>query len=255
MRRRRRTKYQWLPNIGQAGVNNQTEEDSAFISAVFNGAISDGGQTNLLIAPLIHDTPKEGATDSGVIGTPLAYLIGNDYILRRIVGKCFISQGQRSTEAVNTSVIHTVGIFIARADDENVGTGTNGPVGSSALVTALQDYGPQHLDVIREPWIWRRSWILSVTSANPAVTIPPQPLGDERYPGTTAGYGSVLDGPHIDAKTVRRVGQDNRLFVAWQARTFPINIGGDVNENHSALMTLDLRLLGRLTKARQKGSF
>lgn len=254
MRRKRRIRYRWLPNIGQAGTNNQTEEDSAFTSAVYVNAISDGGQTNLLIAPLIHDTPKEGATDSGVLsGTPLAYLIGNDYILRRVVGKCFISQGARSADAQNSAVIHTVGIFIARADDENVGGGNTTPVGASALVTALQDYGPQHVDVITEPWLWRRSWVLSCLDSN--ATIAPQQFGQERYPGTTAGYGSVQDGPHIDAKTIRRVGQDDRLFVAWQARTFPINGGGDVGQSHTALMTLDLRFLGRLTRSRQKGSF
>lgn len=77
------------------------------------------------------------------------------------------------------------------------------------------------------------------------------------FPPTTAHYGSIMDGPHIDAKSVRRVGNDERLWFAVSAVNFPLVTQSEIVVNQDVQIRgyLDFRVLGRLTRAHNRSNF
>jgi len=86
--------------------------------------------------------------------------------------------------------------FIILKVDENTGAPIN-PTANS--------YSPLDNNNLRDPWIWRRTWMLTNDFSNNLTE-------DYEFPRSTTDYGSVLDGSHIDQKTARRVSDEERLF-------------------------------------------
>lgn len=258
MRRRRRQSVTWFPTLGTAGIN--PPDDFAGRVGILNIS-STTTVTTQLILPVTFDTPVE--TEQATTADPMVSLVGSEYLLRRIVGKIFIGiDGQDGSETrVQTGVLVTCGWFVARAGDVN-GTGsTDVPIGSTN--TALTDtalYGPQHPDVIREPWMWRRSWVLGTPSI-------PQIINGQfpafaGFPNNNVLYGSVSDGPHFDVKVKRRVSSDDRLWWVIQGRQIadsgqevPIGTSGATTTATVLRFILDYRLLGTLRKAHNRGNF
>jgi len=247
VRKRRKTKYTWLPTIGQdAGAEAGVPDDAGFS---FASAVTEKGE-DLVLSVLLVDEPFEGNDEASV---SLADQIGSEYYIRRIVGKFHASYSQLGQNVGNQiipdSCLVTAGFFIARADTSNL----NEPIG--APTTPLENYSPRARQNIREPWIWRRTWMLGNNLAD-GLTIPPTGLvrGNCFFPATTAGYGSVLDGPHIDAKTSRRVRKEERLFFACSV--FGGVTSGSVPDTPGLLQChLDYRVLGALRKSVARGAF
>lgn len=253
MRKRRKTRYTWLPNLGTE-FGDQPDRSSRYIQLAPNpsGAVIIG------CVPLTFDTPQENA---GVIpSVGLNDLVGNEYFLRRIVGKCLVNFTAATGVEINDIKPCTVAaaFFVARAESE--ATSALLPLAWSA--TAVQNYNPLGADCIREPWIWRRVWRLGFLG-----TIAPQVrslLNQEQLDPTggiftSAGTwppnnlaGSVADGPHIDAKCARRVGQDDRLWFTVAAQ---MDGGGSATNLYGVDVELDYRLLGALRKAKNSGNF
>jgi len=258
VRRRRKTKYTWLPVFGtDMGVTGAPDDVAAGLQ-LFHTAL-ETGETTVDITPLTVDQPREGtdllATD------PLGTVIGNEYILRRIVGKFHASiipkRNANNDPSVHSNVCIAAGFFVARAGD--TAQNADQPIGSASISERRTNYSPLSQDTCREPWIWRRTWILT----NPAHRImgstalgtafpssPTMPIG---FPESTEGYGSVADGPHIDAKTVRRIRQDERLWFAVATCSFPL--GQTSDQSVGVISYLDFRLLGALRRARNSGAF
>lgn len=261
MRRRRKTRYQWLENLGTTGPVGEDVDDttSGRDFGTLQAQVTGGSQWRVL--PLLADEPSDDATPPVTMVNSFQW----DYIIKRIVGKVFIEYQVNTTDALVGQVLTTFGIFVARCDDEQAGVGFNtAPVGTGTIAanatavrptTALAsnatlNYNPVNVDNIREPWIWRRQWILgdriggAQGIANSAAFT---------YPNCTTDYGSIQDGPHVDAKTARRVRDDERLFAIWTVRSYP------VTSNPGAAATLrcwfDYRVLGAARKHRQKGAF
>jgi len=270
VRKRRRTRYTWLPNLGQ---EVSTTEPSEFLSNFNLGltAPADGGQ-EVGVTPLIYDFVQE-QDDITAEFASLNFLIGNEYLLRRVVGKIHVAYAWFIQTGVGTTIPAsevlavqcTVGLFVARAGDVSDGTGGNGPIGSQAAGIAVRNYNPQARDCIREPWLWRRQWVLGtgIDNAGQANDVSGNPriangnFHDSRgFPATNAHYGSVADGPHIDAKTLRRVGQNDRLWLAATVNYYPPNTQ-QVNANipQGVTINVDLRFLGALRKAKNRGVF
>lgn len=152
---------------------------------------------------------------------------GNAYRLRRLVGKCFVThapQGADSSPAIDV----VAGFMVCKTT----------PIG------AIQyQYNPMAQDAAEDPWIWRRRWILGLP--NPLASGgTPDELVYKNYPGTTAGYGSVQDGPHIDQKTARLISNDEQLWFFMAARA--VAPGIPYADSSIVFFDLDLRVLASL---------
>lgn len=261
---RRRTRGTWFPTIGTP-IDTEFFPDETLSGRAFQITIATPNITTA-ITEVTFDAPQDGDSAASSIET-LTEIIGSEYILQRIVGKCFISRlstisaGGRDE---NPAVLVGAGFFVARANDEAVGGGTATPIGSATQAERRDNYSPIENDVIREPWIWRRTWILGNAArgnvSNPALggtagTAPATIAEVGNYPATTATYGSVLDGPHIDSKVKRRVSQENRLWFVVSATTWPVNTAVFIGAPLLLNGYLDYRLFGSLRKAKNTSAF
>lgn len=258
---RRRRRGTWFPNLGTAGIEGAVEDDDSGLFAELVIPVGSSQSSVIFITDLTFDSPvEEEALSEGANKKTLADIIGSEYILKRIVGKIFlgldlITQTGATHPAQGVTV--TCGFCVAREQDNQLGLANPSPIGASNTTEARQNYSPASVSTVREPWIWRRRWILgqagiSFGSANA--------FAQAQFPQTNAQYGSVMDGPHIDAKTIRRVSQDDRLWFVATAR----NLGGnfadpfgsvDVDIDTHIKLHLDYRLFGSLVKSRNHGAF
>lgn len=260
MRRKRRTKYTWLPAFGTgtpvSGVGNYESCQRWGSLDVLRTAEPAVG-----VIACLPDAPPENFDGST---TNLSNAITSEYILRRIVGKLVITYSQSNQPYYLDSVapqpeaaIVTAGFFVARCSDVSQTDPEAYPIGftNGVNIPDYNNYSPQARDTQREPWIWRRTWLLGnnrdtylidgVRSGGTA--------GYERFPSNNELCGSVLDGPHIDAKTVRRVGQDERLWFAISTQC--LSGHGTATADGQIVYMLDVRYLGALRRARQRGAF
>lgn len=252
MRRRRKFKGTWFPIDSPNGVEGPSE---LLQIAPFQGSFNVTAPTNgasLYVTNLTVDAPQE---TSLATAQQLNDVLGQEYALRRIVGKLHLwweqtANGSTAADLYTAQII--AGFFVARASatDEALPEGlTNATSQSATDEEAFQSFSPLAGAAIREPWIWRRSWVLG----NPPATEGGQLITTQGIiPCTNISYGSVADGPHIDAKTRRRVKQDERLFFALAGRMMDAG-GGTVEMDFG--WTLDVRLFGALRRARNSGAF
>lgn len=267
MRRRRGSRGTWLPNIGIV----RAEADNVGITAGAEMVLAINDTDNEPVVgcePLLFDAPQEQTTWVESV-TPLQYITGNEYFLRRVVGKMLVyviappawTDTNTELNKQRAGVLVTAALFVARAGDQQTPDGVDIPIGGGA---ALQgDYNPDHPNCIREPWLWRRQWILG----NPWVarkfldSIPNNTIEETvgavavGFPPSNVGYGSVLDGPHVDAKTKRRVGNDDRLWWAVSAQGFPRKLTETATAGIQVKAHFDYRCFGSLRKARNRGTF
>lgn len=263
--RRHRSQGTWLPVLG-----TDVEVEGELIARTTRSLEIDlvGDELNALtvVSPVIFDDPAEPNefSDSANLNT----LVGNEYLLKRIVGKVWVSPTWRwpiasaaATELAQgpQAVLVSCGFFVARAADAAVGE--TSPIGGAAAWAS--DYNPLNRNQCREPWIWRRSWILGSPvlkefrashyysgSSNTMIN------GVGLYsdlPSTNAGYGSVLDGPHIDAKSKRRVGNDDRLW--FSAAALPWTPDSTYQFGLPVPITFDVRVFGSIRKAHNRSTF
>lgn len=201
MRKRRKPRVVWLPNDPFFSVDAAGLAHSTLMSAqdTVSGALGD---TNTIVAPVVRDTTINPLTP----GSTLADINSSGYRLRRIVGKfwCyFTNTNNQDTPGFPEEVIVTAGFIILRVDDAGL------PLNQANIAS----YSTQIIENNEAPWIWRRSWLLKDGPANVEVNagVPflVQPVG----PGGVGALGGNADGPHIDQKTARIVGQDERLML------------------------------------------
>jgi len=269
VRRRRKTKYVWLPtqNGRQFGVDSTHGFSNGVSLAIsLGGAI---GSDNIIgwYAPLA-DVPQDDITNA-LATEGIGEVINNEYVLKRIVGKCFCwidlhnstGSGLVGEQIAPFPVVVTAGMFIARTDP-------NLPTQPIAAPTAGQAlYAPNANHLIREPWIWRRSWILSpcnfgvglpqMTGSVEGVINTGTAYGGGTFPANNAMFGSVMDGPHIDAKTGRRVRLNERVWFAASATPFAAQAWGPNVDTISGAVFFynDFRFLGALRKPRARSNF
>lgn len=246
----RRSRGTWLPTLGTQLVS----ENELFLSG-YGGAIGNpdpyiGPPMATDVFPLTTDEPLDG-DDIGNT-TRMSEVIGNEYFLDRVVGKFFASYTPSIANGASIGpILVCAGMFVARVSEANKQV----PVGLTNSLTASEEYGPLEWDNIREPWLWRRTWCLGTHGSG---GIAGAPGNSGCFPQSTAQYGSVADGPHIDAKTKRRVGQDDRLFLAVSTAYAPLLLDeteGPVETAGTVAYYLDYRLHGQLRRARQTGRF
>lgn len=145
--------------------------------------------------------------------------------------------------------------FTARSEDEAIDE--NSPIGSGVLANELLSYSPLNDINIREPWIFRRTWVLgNGFSATPGQTFSRQITAHLPANNLFAYAGGAPSGPFFDSRMKRRVHKDDRLWFVFAVRSYPINEQADGNQNlDTALCTLDYRIYGSMRKAGRQSSF
>lgn len=234
-RKRRRPKVVWLPvdrlnrlGIAPAAISTSTQPGWGIAVTAVTGPL---GNATTEVFPIVLDKTPELALTTGT--QSLADVEQSSYRLRRIVGKIFASIRQ-DVNAVNPQPVHsllTIGFIVLRINEED----------SQPLQNAAQ-YDAQSYGNIADPWIWRRSWLLTNLDGfnnQPAADASKNFFG---VPSTNSGPGSQADGPHIDAKTARVIGPEERLFMVVT------NMAIDGVDQTSSIVTVlwDLRVLGSM---------
>lgn len=245
MRRKRKTRYTWLPVTGsnRGGGEGTYEYNARGIPSLQTPVVSGtpGPQQNVFA--VIPDTTSNPGGDSSLADV----VQGQDWILKRIVGKIHLQCTAQSTGTLRgtiwSQVLVSVGFFIARAQDQ---------AQTTVDLDQIEVEPMSRLNTMN-PWIWRRTWILS----NPAYTRSAASLLPQ-WPNTTAGYGSMAEGSHIDSKVSRRILREHRLWCVTST------VGGDpefdtVTGTLASQPTvdgfIDLRVLGAMRRGRNVSSF
>lgn len=257
MRRRSRgSRFTWMPMLGNSYNDGENTYNTNVLvgrlSPQPNAAATAVGNDTSVVGALVPDFTQEHTPGTLAVGESLRdYTEGQDWFLRRIVGKLVVSSSAFDTtvaqELAWPSVIVTAGFFIGRAQESAPG---------------LPDYtsgetDPQVLENIRQPWIWRRTWVLGcaqVPSTNDATA-----EFSALYPNSNEEFGSALDGPHIDAKTLRRIRRFERLWysisVMGNTSFFPNGVNGEANQQPNVNYNLDVRCLGAMRKSSNRSIF
>lgn len=251
--RRRKTRYTWFPQIGAQG--STPGDDTTLIRVQPTAVASTGDPSDPILFPVIPDAPNDTPATNA---EHLSDFIASEYVLRRIVGNYYVGAPSfinTVTQDVVQSYAIAVGFFVARCDDE--AAGFTSPIGATTVAERRQNYGPLAVQTTREPWIWRRTWVLSPRLFQATTGAPAQAtttgVAAGNYPANNY-TGSVAEGSKVDAKTVRRVRGDERLFMAVQSQILEVDSpsgSGLVLGDHF----MDLRFLGALRKATQRGVF
>lgn len=254
MRKRRKRQVAWFPT--------RWFEDPGSLSGPSNAGhqplvITRDGTPSLFFVPLVLDQPVEeiNVSTTAIDRVTIQDIVqGNEYIVRRIVGKCWhvvSNEGDPENFAFPPAALITMGIFVARTEDEDP-TNYGFPIGATTDV--VRNYSPQYPNNIREPWMFRRTWLLGnnamfLNSSN-------EKLAYAQFPPTNSQAPSSLDGPHIDAKSARRVHGDERLWMVVETRAWPPPSGPSTYDLDGHMTTTwDFRVLGTLTKARNRSTF
>lgn len=253
MRRKRR--FSWLPTLGSRSELGQAANFQPFRVQVQPGSGPSmlnqwASQTAFAVFPLTLDKPLEAGEveiAEGDAAGRLQAIVGQEWFCERIVGHFFVSYDLPDTgQRVPPAVLVTLGFFVARAGDAAGLQGAGLPIGFSGAET-FRSYSPVSQNAIREPWMFRRSWMLG-GAVQPGE-------GFSALPTSNVFYGDALSGPKIDVKSVRRIGNDDRLWAACTTTSFGEAGGaGEITVGNISCL-LDLRVLGALRRAKPTGKF
>lgn len=254
-RRRRRNQGTWLPVLGTVPADSDCDKLSHFTMQL---EVPQTGPCGSIfgILPVVFDTPQE--PDALANTDALTDLVGNEYFLKRIVGKLHLGIKEQSDTAQHAIsfpyyYIATAGFFVARAQDESIAGGSSLPIGG----LLYNQYAPQIREVIREPWIWRRSWVLgsAVKDAELRASFGTNFATSQGWPQNNSTYGSIQDGPHVDQKTKRRVRQDERLWFTIQVRSASDWTTTGINSTATLEVVGDFRYFASMRRAKNSGNF
>jgi len=243
-RKGRRPKVVWLPVLGTSS-DPAVEDAELAMGSTVQLTIPSDGSIGWDAQPVTFDASNPASINQfppldSFPHTLHDLVSGNGYRLRRLVGKCFVGAGgaplAANTDATWVDV--AAGFMVVRTDD------------SGNPTTDFDEVNPLAQDSANDPWIWRRRWLLNPYVGQRFHAAPG--LGTTgallyEWPATNVQYGSVQDGPHIDQKTARLIGPEERLFFIIAARG---TLGGaDVPANWEGGQVqclLDLRILASM---------
>lgn len=231
MRRKRRNQGAWLPIIPSTyeGGAEVTVYDTQF-SLPLPVTIGD---STIATTPLTYDDSAEGQT-SGAIESLRDKVEGQDYLLKRIVGKVWMDLGAVSEDSQLVDGIGCIAACVLPTDD------------AGAPSIPAEEYNPFFTQNAMQPWLWRRTWKLA-RAYTPGV----QPW---TYPPSTAHYHGSMDSGHIDTKgTFRRITKEHRVFLV--AAFMALGVVGEGTDAAPISWGCDVRLYGQMRKARNNSSF
>jgi len=234
MRRRRRSGGTWLPVLPTETAANTlvTYLDARALFPVGFLSTGTGLDNGPRVIPLTMDeTPQAGVSSNNTLRD---WVEGQEYVLKRVVGKVWA--GSLQTAEINVErFIACFALAVLPVDDANPDVPAMPP----------EDYDPLLAQNTQQPWLWRRTWILSDNSASASAF---------QYPGSTAGYGSIADGGHLDTKGVsRRISKEQRIFIIFQANV--LDQGPEQTDAAGVNWGYDLRLFGAMRRGKNRSTF
>lgn len=262
MRKRRRQRPgQWLPPLAHpynqtgTGSGNELGASSSFLTLIVKDmqiAPNTLGINNITTTPLTIADNKDvlfGGTQSAVTNVfnaqNLADEQGLGYSLKRIVGQCIcaVAPASNGQSLTPSCVAVTCGIMLRSVEPDTPDNPT----------AAQQGRDPQALENSTDPWIWRRTWVMSPGNAG-SPQGPSSPAGSDdasQFGAVFQPSNTVFTGPThhaaIDQKTRRTVKGEDRLFFHTACRCVgfdPTVDPGDVSIDFMCLF--DYRLFGRV---------
>jgi len=256
MRRRSKRKYTWFPIIGtRVGVEGEQYDVTfggfpALTPNPNSGAPPNEGDPTFGDSGIQALVPDRSIEESGHSNTSSLRDLteGQDWLLKRIVGNIFVAAGPDSAPGGSTnadvwsSLMVTVGILVARSQDDNP---------DSPDFTTNDEFDPMAVNNAMNPWVWRRTWWLG----------PPGEASNTWQgvlPNTNTEYGDMRSGPHIDSKVSRRITKEHRLWLTARVIGYdPLvqSVALAQNVQPFATIVTDLRILGAMRKGRNKSSF
>jgi len=241
--RRKRPRVAWMPTFGLAPEPELAVDPAPGINVEITiQSLANPGESVVWDAfPLTFDETEDSETAQAdpAKRTLRDIVQGNEWRLRRIVGKAFVLAANDTALGSDTGSIveAALGFIVVKTYDDGTPT------------TDFNECNPLSQDSMEDPWIWRRVWMLNPygnnrdISTSGGTSITPWAWN---FPQTNVWYGSVADGPHIDAKTARVIHRQERLFGVLAARRAYFGVDPTFEQEHTVRMHLDYRLLGSL---------
>lgn len=230
MAKRRAPRVVWLPpdrfnGIGSTPGSGATVGTQTGVKRLITTVPAGAGSAHTEVIPMVQDSTTE---TNRIVQGSLADYEQSAYRLRRIVGKFFCAVHPNDSNGASTEVVVTAGIIVLRVHDV---AGATVPINAT-----VEEYSTQMLQNWADPWIWRRTWVLGNSAGELAAGFP-------FYSETnTSGSGSAVDGPHIDAKTARIVGPEERLFLVVTGQS----VNGDPQINMQLDYIFEMRCLASM---------
>lgn len=205
-RRGRKPRVVWLPPVGTQ-INSALTPANQYAGGFFIGQVLLGANHNPTVSfPLVLDNPDPtggGGTFIAWQGQSLTEVQDLGYRLRRLVGKIHIGVGPvLSGQPITRSnfVSATAGFMVRRVLENG-----NALAGADEVST-------QSIQNNVDPWIWRRNWLIGTGVFAAAGDVH---NANDLWPrNNVTGYGGGnSDSAHLDQKTARSVGPEERLFL------------------------------------------
>lgn len=262
-RRKRRSRPLWFPPLGSPFTVG--DDTTVFGGVTFALVVDATGAITFTEIPLTFDFGQEALLADSLNAQTipsLSDLQSSAWRLRRVVGKIFAAYHIDDSglndprQGAYPAVAFAAGLMVRKVNE---------------FSTAQTNVDIWNRDDYDDPWLWRRSWILgqdarfnkesnpNSLALNVATGIPgtgvTAPVGTDqfaafaRFPNTTAHYGSVQDGGHIDQQTNRIIGPEDRLFMHFAVKGLPIQPDDNVVQGSKVFGMFDLRYLGFLARA------
>jgi len=244
---RRKPRVVWLPVQGN-DIDDQPESGNQSVPGIASELnVNADGSIAFDQIPITFDYSDSASFEMGSFERSLQDLTsGNSYRLRRIVGKIFVGAYGTQNAGQIAPVDVACGFMVNKTDD------SGNPL-ETGLFGNNQQRAPLATDAQQDPWIWRRRWLLTPVPKSVVVDASDVEVASDFisnavngpvWPQTNADYGSVADGPHIDQKTARIIGNQERLFFWISARQQQSLATGGMPVG--VQYTLDVRLLASL---------
>lgn len=266
-RGRRRRKLQWFPPIPSIFTIGESVGRTGLTT--FQVQVNANGAINNIEIPVTFDFGQEELQDfanENVPAVTLADMQGSGWQARRIVGKIHgayqpfreIDFVQAGLDDAPPGCAFAAGLMVRKVA---------GQASNTALNVGLFDQ-----DDYTDPWIWRRTWLLgqgarwtqfgqrnssAIANNFGDLSVGAKGFSGQRvwalFPSTTSDHGSVMDGPHLDAKCNRVIGPDERLFIHFATKALPIQPQTNYLSNADVFGVFDLRMLGNLRRFSNRG--
>jgi len=226
-RKRKRSRVVWLPNEANTGQPNTVN----YRTDTFTVAAAVDTPSTTVYA-LTVDYPAEAIQSLGPQPPSVADYVQSGFRIERIVGKFVagLSQLQGDGMAVSfpSSVAVGMGLIILRVDELT---------GAPLRAATPTQYSVFADDNERDPFFFRRTWVLANDIGQGVTTTALDPLSNA--PRCNTDYGSGAEGTYIDTQTRRLVRAEERVFLVVDT----CNIGNAAASNGAGRFYFDYRIL------------
>lgn len=245
-RRRRGPRPTWMPNLGSEPTGSGGLDYPAWRGYKFDVfPTSAADYRTVAMLDLTWDFPVEEEVVAGQGIPSLADWQASAWRLRRIVGRFDLAIWNTQQDPSSSAYLVCLAFEVIKVDETD-----GGPLRPPL------DYDPLTVGGVRDPWIFRRTWLIgSIPTQDITAGSPGWPLlstsGFAPPMVTMPSVNTFGSGPYggvIDQKTNRRIGTEERLYAVISVHS--LEDGNDPHNypNTEVSFTLDYRLVGNVMK-------